>query len=76
MTCPHFGQSFAQYGKITKTTKVTALYVLQDEARQSYTEDLKVGGHYRPLLNPQTVIFSVFVIFKYCANRIWQRAEK
>lgn len=37
---------FAQYGKIRK---VTVLYVLQDDARQSCTEDLKVRRYYRPL---------------------------
>jgi hypothetical protein len=34
--------------------------------------------HYRPPLNPWTVISSVFVtfvIFKYCANRIGQQAR-
>jgi len=68
---------FAQYGKITKTTKATVLYVLQDEARQSCTEDAKLRGYYSPALDPWTVISSVFVtfvIFPYCANRIGQQA--
>jgi hypothetical protein len=69
---------FAQHGKITKTTKVTALYVLRDEARQSYTQDLKVRWYYRPPPNPWIVISSVFVtfvIFPYCDFETSERGE-
>jgi hypothetical protein len=47
----------------------TVLYVLQDEAPQSFTEDPKVREYYRPSPNPWTVVSSVFVIFPYCDLR-------
>jgi hypothetical protein len=50
----------------------TVLYVLQDEVPQSFKEDPKVRGYYRPSLNPWTVVSSVFVtfvIFPYCDLR-------
>ena len=44
--------SQAAVRKDHKDHKGNPVVRLQDEARQSYTEDLKVRGHYRPRLNP------------------------
>jgi hypothetical protein len=47
----HHRIPFTQYVRITKTTKVAASYVLNDEALQSVTEDPEVRGYYRSPLN-------------------------